>query len=65
MEVLREVNKMVCRDDFQGQESFKCEECGFHYEEKELAEKCEEFCREKGVCNFDITTESLERGAIT
>jgi hypothetical protein len=54
---------MVKKEEFQGSESYKCVECGFHYETEEQAE-CEEFCKDKGVCDFDITTKSLERKAI-
>jgi hypothetical protein len=63
---------MVEKEGFQGSETYKCEECGLHYETEEQAEECENFCRDKGVCDFDITTESkveteksLERRAIT
>lgn len=56
---------MVEEDKFQGSDSYRCEECGFHYEAKELDEECENFCRDRGVCDFDITTNSLERKAIT
>ncbi len=56
---------MVEKEEFQTSESYKCVECGFHYETEEKAEECENFCKDKGVCNFDITKKSLERKAIT
>jgi hypothetical protein len=56
---------MVEKEGFQGSESYKCVECGFHYETEKQAEKCENFCKDKGVCDFDTTTKSLERKAIT
>lgn len=56
---------MVEKEEFHGEESFACEECGFHYRSKEKAEECEDYCKNEGVCDFDITTKSLERKAIT
>ncbi len=35
-------------------QSFVCPECNFAYEEKELAEKCEKWCKEYHSCNIDI-----------
>lgn len=52
---------MVLEEEFNGVDSFKCEECGFHFEEKDLAEKCESYCRDKGVCSSEITKNALER----
>lgn len=40
---------------------YRCGECGFRYRERELAERCEEFCRKRGVCSGEITAESVER----
>jgi hypothetical protein len=33
----------------------QCEECGFRYEDKEWAEKCEAWCKEHQSCNIEIT----------
>lgn len=41
-------------------ELHQCEECGFHYADKELAEKCEVWCREHKSCNLEITTHAEE-----
>lgn len=41
-------------------ELYQCEECGFHYESKELAEKCEEWCKEHHSCNLEITAHAEE-----
>lgn len=46
--MVREVNK-------KGKKYFECIECGFFYDTKELAEKCEEFCRKNKACNIEIT----------
>ncbi len=32
-----------------------CEECGFGYEQKEWAEKCQQWCKEHQSCNLEIT----------
>ena len=34
---------------------YVCEECGFLYEEKEWAEKCQIWCKEHNSCNIEIT----------
>jgi predicted ATP-dependent serine protease len=33
-----------------------CKECGFGYEEKSWAEKCEQWCKEHHSCNLEITS---------
>lgn len=43
-----------------GKKLYQCEECGFHYEDKEWAEKCEAWCREHHSCNIEITSHSEE-----
>lgn len=39
---------------------FQCEECLFYYEGKELAEKCEKWCKEKHSCNIEITKHAVK-----
>ena len=41
-------------------ELYQCQECGFHYADKELAEKCEAWCREHKSCNIEITAHAEE-----
>lgn len=43
----------------QNQTLYQCEDCGFKYKERELAEKCEKWCTEKGVCNMEITRQAI------
>lgn len=43
--------KMVINDE----KVYQCEECGFEYEEKEWAEKCEAWCKKHHSCNIEIT----------
>ncbi len=39
---------------------YQCEACGFHYFDKETAEKCEAWCREQNSCNLEIIKEAIE-----
>lgn len=41
---------------------YACEECGFAYKEKNWAEKCEAWCKEKHSCNIEITKYSVKGG---
>lgn len=34
---------------------YQCEECGFVYADRELAEKCQAWCKEHKSCNLGIT----------
>ena len=38
---------------------FICEECGLAYEQKEWAEKCQQWCRENQSCNLEIIQHSV------
>jgi len=40
-------------------ELYQCEECGFKYTERALAEKCEAWCREHKSCNIEITSHAI------
>jgi len=33
---------------------YRCSECGLGYKEKEIAEKCQAWCKEHKSCNLDI-----------
>ncbi len=39
---------------------YMCEECDMLYKEKELAEKCEAFCKEYHSCSIEITKHAVE-----
>ena len=41
-------------------ELYQCEECGFHYENREWAEKCEAWCRDHKSCNIEIIAHAEE-----
>src|SRR3990167_5329011 len=38
---------------------YQCEECGFRYEGREWAEKCEAWCKEHQSCNIEITAHAI------
>ena len=48
----------------ENKELYQCEECGFHYEDREFAEKCESWCREHKSCNIEITAQAEENKVI-
>ncbi len=52
---------MVEKEEFEGQEAYRCEACGFHYSERETAERCEEFCETREGCSTEITAKAVER----
>ena len=39
---------------------YKCESCGFFYEGKEIAEKCQAWCDEHHSCSLEITKHAVE-----
>ena len=43
--------KVITKDN---QAYYQCGECGFFYQEKEWAEKCEAWCKEHQSCNLEI-----------
>ena len=44
-----------------GKVRYVCEECGFAYEEKAWADKCEQWCRQHQSCNLEITEHAVPR----
>lgn len=41
--------------------NYECEECDLKYEEKELAERCESWCKEHNSCNLKITKHAVNK----
>ena len=39
---------------------YLCRKCGLKYEDKILAEKCEEWCRKYKSCNLEITKNAIK-----
>lgn len=51
-----------------GKALYVCEFCGFAYEEKEWAEKCQKWCQEHQSCSLDIIQHAVgveEQGGIS
>ncbi|MBT4804691.1 hypothetical protein HON71_00810 [Candidatus Woesearchaeota archaeon] len=40
---------------------FQCKECNFWYKDKEMAEKCEKWCKEHHSCNMEITKFAVKK----
>jgi len=38
---------------------YQCKICKFYYGKKELAEKCQSWCKEHHSCNMEITKHSV------
>ncbi|MCP6719327.1 MAG: hypothetical protein KJI71_03790 [Patescibacteria group bacterium] len=51
---------MVNEIQKKGKTFYQCGECKFIYLTKELAEKCENWCRENNSCNLDIIKQAVE-----
>ena len=51
---------MVKEEVINGKTYYQCEECDFYYEEKELAQKCEDFCKEHKSCSIEITKHAVK-----
>lgn len=39
---------------------YQCEECGLKYAEKEVAEKCQTWCKEYQSCNIEIIKHAVK-----
>ena len=46
---------MVRETTKDGKTVYACEECGFLYEDRQWAEKCQAFCAEHQACSIEIT----------
>ena len=44
---------------------FLCEECDLLYKEEALAQKCEDWCREKKSCNLEITKYAVNKSDLS
>ena len=43
-----------------GKTYFQCGACGFFYETRELAQKCEDWCKRTKSCNIEITKHAVQ-----
>jgi len=39
---------------------YQCEKCGLQYAEREIAEKCQAWCKEHKSCNLGIIKNAVE-----
>jgi len=51
---------MVIEEEIDRVKYHKCEDCHLHYEDRSLAERCEDWCTRNDSCNLEITRNSLE-----
>jgi hypothetical protein len=51
---------MAEETNFKGKIVFKCLKCGWFYRDKELAEKCENWCRNHNSCNIEIAKHAIK-----
>jgi rubrerythrin len=51
---------MVKKTKRNGQTLYICEQCGFAYEQKEWAEKCQKWCEEHHSCNLEIAQHAVQ-----
>lgn len=42
-----------------GEKQYKCNLCGFSYNEKQWAEKCQRWCSQHHSCNLSITRHAI------
>jgi len=52
---------MVQEIEKEGKKYYQCEICKFSYEDKEWAEKCEDFCKEHNSCSLEITEHAVKQ----
>ena len=52
---------MTTKTEIKDKDAYRCDDCGMHYRRKKVAEQCEKYCRENGICNSEITEKSIER----
>lgn len=50
---------MVKQMTKEGRKHFVCEECGFSYAERVLAEKCQDWCKKHSSCNLEIIKHAI------
>ena len=43
-----------------GSKTYKCEECGLWYKNKEISEQCQAWCKEHKSCNLEIIKHSIK-----
>lgn len=51
---------MVEETNFKGKNVFKCMKCGWMYEDRKWAEKCEEYCKKYHACSLEIAKHAIK-----
>ncbi len=46
---------------FRGENTYQCDDCGLKYKEKNIAEKCEAWCKKHHSCNIEITKNAINK----
>ena len=52
---------MVKETNFKGKIAFKCMKCGWMYEDKKWAEKCEDYCKKHKACNIKLAKYAIKK----
>lgn len=51
---------MVKETNLENEIVFKCEKCGWLYRDKEIAEKCQDWCENNESCNLEYQKKSIK-----
>ncbi len=51
---------MVKEENFDNRIVYKCLKCGWMYEDKKWAEKCEDYCKKHNACSLEITKHAIK-----
>lgn len=51
---------MIMEIGNRGKTYFQCSECGLYYKNKDMAKKCENFCKKYKSCNLDIIKHAVK-----
>lgn len=51
---------MVRAEHVDNVKTFRCEECGLHYTDRDQAEVCEDFGETYGECNTEVARHAVE-----
>ena len=51
---------MAEETNFKGKIVHKCMKCGWMYEDKKWADKCEAYCRKHNSCSLEITSHAIK-----
>ena len=52
---------MVSKVKFGNISGYQCDDCRLKYKEKNIAEKCEKWCKKHHSCNLQITKNAINK----